>query len=363
MTNRRRIRLMTPEDLALAEGIDNAEFGVTEIAAEFERSGLSFRPTTLTLMVQGAERPNQLGETIAVALTHRSPAWYLQDDPLGDFVVGVMPSDQERAVHLITIVPTSDYRWRRLERRTNSPRSGVSRFTLDLQQVQGLAERLGERGRVTVSRTTGRSVEDGSSISRGWSSDRPDFDQAFQELIRHPASVRTVTFWVGRSTNLQIRRDGGATLYRGSAVVFQDVVLDHLAAAAHVRAALLKDRQRPEDRPLDQALRVHFSSPPFISEGSTEDLSQILYLDSEFGVAVLHDNPYFHASVTDYAAAASADVFVTDSGEVTIFPGYNASMAFLSRIADRIAERFPFSHLSAVSAHPEFESSAVLAQD
>lgn len=362
MTGRRRIQSMTVEDLALADGVDAARRGISEIAGVFEKADVQFRPTTMTLMVQGAERLNQLGESIASAIAQRSPSWYIQPDPLGDFVVGAVP-DQQRAVHVVTVVPTSDYRWRRLERQIRSPRSGVSPFTIDLEQLQGLAKRLGERGHLTVSRTTGRSVEDGSSISRGWSSERPSFDQAFQELIRHPASVRTVTFWIGESTNLQVRRDGGATLYRGSATIFQDVVLDHLGAAADLRAAMLRDRQRPEGRPLDEGLRVHFSSPPFAVEGSTQELSQVLYLDSEFGVAVLHENPYFHASVTDYATAASADVFVTEAGEVTIFPGYNASMAFLSRIADRIADRFPFSHLTSVPAHPEFESSSVLAQE
>lgn len=363
MTGRRRLGQLTREDLALADGIQVADGGLEELASAFEASEVPFRPTTATLMMGDRVEPDLLAGTITRSLRDRSPQWYIQPDPLGDYVVATLPSSHSNSIHVLTVIPTSDYRWQRLDRQISTARSGVSRFTLDLTQIKRLARRLEEHGAVTVSRTTGRSVEDGSSISRGWSTDRPPFDQAFQELIQHPASVRTVTFWLGRSTHLQVRRDGGATLYKGDARLFQDVVLDHLASAAQMRSALLRDRERPPNQPLQHALTVHFSSPPFASEESTNELVQLLYSDSEFGVAVLHSNPYFHATVTDYAVAASADVFVTDASEVTIFPGYKASMAFLSRIADRIADRFPFSHMSPTAAHPEVESSVFLSDE
>lgn len=363
MTAPRGLQLLSREDLDLADGLENWDGSLASVSQVFQARDLPLKLTSWTLIVDSEPAPSALGSAVEQALAHQRPSIHTQSDPKGDFIVGVLPGEHAAIVHFLATLPTSDYRWRRLEREVSKSRSGLSPFTLDLAQFQGLARLLSEVGTVTVSRTTGRSVEDGSSITRGWSRDRPEFDIAFQELISHPAAVRTITYWVGKHTNLQVRFNGGASLYRGDAELFQNVVLSQLSSAAQLRAELLRDRARPINEKLSTALRIHFSSPPFGSPEALEELVRLLYSDSELGVAVLHANPYFHATITDYSIASTADVFVTEPSELTIFPGYRASMGFLSRLADRIADRFPLSHIAAVDAHPRIAAAVLLSDD
>jgi len=244
---------------------------------------------------------------------------------------------------IVGVPPVTDERWRRVERWLRALEPRVASVFLDEEDFEGICEGLTTQGRVEVSRLAARVLADGSSWTRGWPEDRvferPTYSEAIAEVTGF-ASIRTLTLHVSDRLMLHLRRSAGATFYSGDFGLFHDVVFTGLVDAARRRHELLVNRQRTPGGMPTSALSVELGIPVF---GQPEALQQLLSELTDqhgMGVAVLHRNPYLHLAVTDYVDGSNFDVFVTSDSELTIFPGYRATVGSLARTADAIGDRF-----------------------
>lgn len=239
--------------------------------------------------------------------------------------------------------PFTDERWRRVERWLRALEPRFAGVFLDEEDFEGICEALAFAGRVEVSRMTARVLADGSSYTRGWPEDatfeRPTYEQALEE-VAPIAAVHTLTLHVSDRLSLHLRRLAGATYYSGDFGLFTDAVIGGLSRAVTKRRQLLLGRDRqPESAPVS-AIALELGSPVFRDPGALRQLVSHISEQRGLGVAVLHRNPYFHVAITDYLDGSNYDVFVTSESEVTIFPGYRATLGSLARTSDALAERF-----------------------
>jgi hypothetical protein len=213
---------------------------------------------------------------------------------------------------------------------------------LNEEDFLAIGDALSEHGQIAASRLTARDLTDGSSFTRGWPEHRrrprPTHRDALAEAQQ--LSVRTITLHVGDRALVQLRREAGATFYSGDFALFLEVVVSGLALAAHNRRGLLIGRSRHVGEPSPRPLAVRTRGGTFESPESIIELLEALEGQQETGVAVFHRNPYLHVAVTDYADGSNFDVFVNDSDEVVVIPGYRATVAALARLTDTVGERF-----------------------
>lgn len=266
----------------------------------------------------------------------------------GDFVVSTWPAVGEHVVHLCASVPYTSSRWQMVERWAAGLRPFLARPYLDEEDFRNIGAALSEFGYVGVSRASARKWVDGSSWSRGWpgtnSYDRPSLAEVLREAEQAEVGLRTLSLHVGDELALHLRRNAGATYYRGRFETFDKMVLSPLAAAASARARLLTDRSRRDAPQGMSALEIRLASHTF-SE-STNDLVH----EPRLGVSIFHRNPYFHAVLTDYRDGSSYDLYVvTEDDRIVFYPGSRASTGSLASITEDLADRFSGISLSEAS--------------
>ena len=267
--------------------------------------------------------------------------------PEGAFVLSAWPSGYSGVFHLVGSVPSTDKRWRRVERAISSA-AGLSACFLDHDDFMAVSAALSEHGQVEVSRLTARRPVDASSLQRGWQQQagtlRPDPLQAIRQAEDEDASVRTLTLHVSDDQqpvlNLHLRRVAGATFYSGDFAVFDDVVLARLAAGVARRAQLLTGRARILGTPLPRPISVQLLNPVLADAEATGTVIAVLEQGSALSVAVMHRNPYLHVLVTDNTDGSNFDVVVTDTNSIDVFPGFRASMGAFNRLTQRLGEHF-----------------------
>ena len=269
-------------------------------------------------------------------------------DDRGSFVLSAWPTAYEGVFHLIGSVPSTDDRWKRVERWVGQASPGVVPCFLDHDDFKDIGTALSEHGEVEVSRLTARRRSDMSSLTRGWPQRagtlRPSHIQAIADTASDEASVRSLTLQISRNEtsmmSLHLRRLAGATFYSGDFSLFESIVLSRLAAAAHRRRALLTGRERQVNEPLLAPISIRLPQPLFLDADATGEVIIELERGTALTVAVLHRNPYMHAIVTDNADGSNFDVTVTALNEIDVFPGFRASTGSFVRLTQRLSERF-----------------------
>lgn len=170
--------------------------------------------------------------------------WLADKD--GEWLIATLTSEHEGVFHLMGTVPRSDYRWKRVERWIVGAQ-GISRCFLNHEDFLELGDQLSSYGAVEVVTISSR-MRDGSSLNRGFparpDSRRPDHREGISEIEDRGGSVRTLSLHVRDTLDLHVRRLAGATYNGGSYLVFRDLVLRRLEAAAGTRRELLSNRAR-----------------------------------------------------------------------------------------------------------------------
>lgn len=268
----------------------------------------------------------------------------LVDDERGAFVLGCWPTGHPGVWHLVGSAPTTDPRWRKVERWVANAAPLVVPVLLNHDDFADIGTALSEYGEVEVSRMTARRRADLSSISRGWKARsgklRPTHHQVLSDAEAEGASVRTLSLHVADALSLHLRRLAGATFYTGQFDLFDGLVLGRLATAAGRRRDLLTGRARLAGEPPRRPIAILLPGPVlFDAEAAGEVLAELAQ-QRDVGLAVLHRNPYLHVVVTDYSDGSNFDVFVTDPSAISVHPGFRASMGALTRLTQRLGERF-----------------------
>ncbi len=260
-------------------------------------------------------------------------------DDDGDYVLALWPSTVQRVRYLTGTANPTGSRWRRALSwvRQASPR--LSAFYLNQQDLTAVPNELSEYGAVTVGQISTLNLDDGSSRRASWAvsrSKRPPFAEALAEVGRG-AAITKMTLHVGGLLELHLRRQAGATLYSGSATLFERFVLTRLAEAGGSRLNVLRDRQRKSSSVSSDVVVVRAPEPVFSNADFTRALPEKVNALSHSGIAVLHSNPYLHFTVTDYVDGSNFDAFVTSECQVEIYPGYYASPGSIARLTDHVA--------------------------
>lgn len=285
---------------------------------------------------------------------------YLHRDHEGAFVLIYAPGSVDGVTHLFCPVSYTDTRWGRIQRAITRTVRSLSPVYLNEGDFLSIGDVLAEHGPVEASRLTARDLVDGSSYTRGWPEARrrvrPSHRDALEEARR--LAVRSITVHVGERLHVQLRREAAATFYSGDFRLFADVVLGGMARAASLRRELLAGRQRVLNAPSPRPIAVRTDGATLGQPDAIQDLLEALEGQASTGVAVFHRNPYLHAAVTDYSDGSNFDVFVNDSDELVVIPGYRASIGALARLTDTLGVR-----LSAVEVGEAAEVSPATLDD
>jgi|SRR5579859_393934 len=257
-----------------------------------------------------------------------------------DYIVAALPAGEVGVYHLTGSVPVTDSRWRRVEEswvRAAAPK--LAPVILNKRDFEAIGDALAEHGSVSVSRMAARVLSDQSSYTRGWKgllARRPSHRQALREA--DDMLVRTLTLTVGNRLSIHLRREAGATFYKGDYDLFAAIVLHRLTVAAAERRALLTGRERKRSEPIRESIVMRLPEGTFLEHAASGDLLDSVTAVRGVQVAVFHRNPYLHFTVTDYLDGSSYDVFVTEDDRLRLLPGYRASSGSLARVTDAIGE-------------------------
>ncbi|RBY84444.1 hypothetical protein [Blastococcus sp. TF02A-30] len=266
------------------------------------------------------------------------------EDEHGPFVLGAWPTAHDGVFHLVGSVPTTDPRWRKVERWVVKAAPEIVPVFLDHDDFADIGTALSEFGEVEVSRLTARKRSDLSSLNRGWAarsgSLRPSHHEAIGNAEAEGASVRTLTLHIAERISLHLRRRAGATFYNGDFRLFDRVVLGRLATAAFRRRALMAGRERRVDAPPPEPISIRLPAPILIDAEATGEVLAELERQRGLVIAVLHRNPYLHVVVTDSADGSNFDVFVTTPDAIEVHPGFRSSLGALTRLTQNLGERF-----------------------
>ncbi len=266
------------------------------------------------------------------------------NDEHGPFILGCWPTVHPGVWHFVGSAPTTDPRWRKVERWVANAAPLIVPVLLNHDDFADIGTALSEYGEVEVSRMTARRRADLSSVSRGWKARsgklRPSHHQVVGEAEAEAASVRTLTLHVADALSLHLRRLAGATFYNGEFDLFARLVLGRLATAAARRRDLLTGRARQAGEPPRRPIAILLPGPVLVDAEATGEVLADLERQRDIGLAVLHRNPYLHVVVTDHGDGSNFDVFVTDPSTISVHPGFRSSMGALTRLTQRLGERF-----------------------
>jgi hypothetical protein len=271
-------------------------------------------------------------------------ALLVRDDDDSAFVVSSWPDARFGIYHLAATVPATDQRWARFSRWLTRSAPDVMPVYLDRSDFEGFVSVLAEHGTVDASRLTGRYRTDQSSYSRGWPN--PKSARVALEEVADEVQLRTMTLSVLSTPQsemvlrLHLRRAAGATFYSGDFELFRTVVLERLAAAAGRRVQLFRNRARSLEHPAVRPIEVKVGQDRFGEPGASVDFLARLSRYASSDAAVLHRNPYVQVALTDYLDGSNFDVFITATDRITVFPGFQASIASLVRLTDFLSEEF-----------------------
>lgn len=350
--------LMTNLDAALWAHPELNELRSLGDAVRLSQSSEQTAIAVETVITDGVEVFDALGPRASLSEVRRGSGLGLMRvwDERGEFVLMSWPTAYPGVFHLAGSLPTTDPRWRKVERWVSAASPALTPVFLNHTDFLDVGTALSEFGDVEVNRLTARKREDLSSLTRGWQARshtlRPSPEMAIADAEREGASVRSLSLSVDDVLSMHLRRLAGATYYSGSLAVFEEVVLGRLARAAASRRVLLSDRARklgPQSGP--RPITIYLPEPVLVNAEATGEVLRALEQQSRTAVAVLHRNPYLHVVVSDHADGSNFDVCVTRPSEIEVYPGFRASLGALARLTQRLSERFEAVEIAESTAH------------
>jgi hypothetical protein len=137
-----------------------------------------------------------------------------------------------------------------------------------------------------------------------------------------------------------IARRGVTKYIAGDIRIFLDRVLSFVSQTASAKHELFRNSARRPGEESVYQVEICFRQPVFQDRNDNLAFLGALDLLSRSGMAVLHENPYVHASVIDFMDGSAFDVFATAPSAVTIIPQVKASAFSLNRLCNHIFENF-----------------------
>ena len=144
----------------------------------------------------------------------------------------------------------------------------------------------------------------------------------------------------GTSPTLSINRYGVFTL-RGRASSAITSVLDRAVTMAVRWYEFLRNRQRDaESNYRSKPFTVSYNYPVAESRDQISLLRKALTGISGVSCTVLHGNPYFHASMTDFRDGSTYEVVVLNASTITVLPQGRSTVRALQRLCSQLFSEF-----------------------
>jgi hypothetical protein len=255
------------------------------------------------------------------------------------FVLAIWAAETSGVLHLLSSVPVSDGRWKRVERWISNTTAGAKVFLSDGDFIR-IGDRLAEVGELGVSKLTAR-AGDGSSLNRGFPSRRQPSLLEAVGMVDRSSQLRTVLMHAGEVLKIHLRRLAGATFYSGDFAAFYDCVLREIEATATRQRALYSGRARRVNVPAAPPVSITLPEGFFGNRQQSGEFISALSSISHLAVATVHRNPYLHLAVSDYTDGSTFDVFVTSDEEVDLHGGFTSSVEGFARLVTHITDVVP----------------------
>jgi hypothetical protein len=188
-------------------------------------------------------------------------------------------------------------------------------------------------------------IDDPTSVkrvrtSREWTDE--DYEAVFQKLGEEKQWLSSLRLEIrGQQTSSgRIWRNATFSCESGFGYFFETVV----SAVRHavVRSGKFfgqRDRQTSPTR-TSRPLRIVYSEDIFSDTRQNYRLIETLNRLKDSALSVYHPNPYFHASLVDYADGSSYELWVTGPSAILVVPKSKATTDSIERVCDYICDEF-----------------------
>jgi hypothetical protein len=156
--------------------------------------------------------------------------------------------------------------------------------------------------------------------------------------------LKTVTFQVPvedhvSSCQFKIGRPGYLTYQSGPFGPLLELISEKLPAQ-------LANSVRPFERAKGRYVQFQFSEPLFLEPSNYKIVVDALSRLPRTSIALLHTNPYFHATLTNYEDGGEFDIFITGHSTIHIRGQGDVSPASFLRLQNGLTEQFQDARVS-----------------
>jgi hypothetical protein len=137
----------------------------------------------------------------------------------------------------------------------------------------------------------------------------------------------------GEHCEFTVSRVGYISFHKGPFAPLLKLMVEKLAPKMVASA-------KPFERAKGQFVSFRFSEPFFANRASYADVLDALSRLPRTSVALLHVNPYFYATVTNYEDGGEFDVFITGHSAIEVQGRGEVSPASFLRLQDGLTESF-----------------------
>jgi hypothetical protein len=147
--------------------------------------------------------------------------------------------------------------------------------------------------------------------------------------------VRGQSCGVGR-----IWRDATFSCESGFTLFFQSVVRFLGTSVAESRKFFDKRGRLANSNRGSRPVRIAYDEDVFADKKQNRRLLNTLRRLRDSSLSVYHPNPYFHASLVDYADGSSYDIWVTNPTSILVVPKRKATADSMERVCNFICDAF-----------------------
>lgn len=159
----------------------------------------------------------------------------------------------------------------------------------------------------------------------------------FERLEDEKRILRTVRFRVPTSgpgrCEFTVGRAGYVSYHSGDSAPLLSFIFDNLSDA-------LTNSIKPFERAGGRSVEFQFAEPIFSDRTSYESVIRALSRLPRTSLALLHTNPYFHATLTNYEDGAEFEVFITGHSTISVYGQGDSSPASFLRVQNGLTELF-----------------------
>jgi hypothetical protein len=171
---------------------------------------------------------------------------------------------------------------------------------------------------------------------------RLDEERRVLKTVRFRAPAPDASF-----CEFTVSRVGYITFHKGNLGSLMSHMLEQLVPA-------MAESVKPFERARGQFVSFRFAEPYFAQRSSYGGVLDALSRLPRTSVALLHTNPYFHATVTNYEDGGEFDIFITGPSDIHVQGRGEASPASFLRLQDGLTTLFRDATVSLERASPEY---------